>query len=345
MRPGAGPAAARAVQEAIARALAFLESAQLPSGELPVYASNDPGMKDGGVLDPSVFPTALAAHCLSFCPDAAPIRRRALGFLEREMDRNGLWRHWTREHPHCPQLPPDVDDSSCAAAAIADPGILARNREILLGNRRRDGLFLTWIVPRLRRTGAAHRRATWPQLRHSATLLLFFRRTSARPGDVDAVVNANALFRLGGFEGRAAVAGFLLGVLRRGAEAQCDKWYENPFAVRYFLARALAGEPEAAELIRRRSAAAPPAGALETALALCASLYGGTRPDEAAIEALVELQGGDGSWPRAALYHGGRLRLRGGGFAPRHPDTPHWGSEALTTAFCVEALSRAASRP
>ena len=337
--PGAG-AAAKSAGGAVSRALAFLESVQLPSGELPVFASNDPGMETGGTPDPSVFPTALAAHSLSFCAAAAPIRERALAFLAGEMDRHGLWRHWTREHPHCAQLPPDLDDTSCASAAIADPSRLAGNREILLGNRRRDGLFLTWILPRLRAGGAAHRRAAWPQLRHAATLFLFFRRTSARPGDVDAVVNANALFHLGQFDGRGAVVDFLLDVLRRGAESDCDKWYENPFAVRYFLSRALAGEPEAAGLVLRRAAAEAPANALEAALALCTSLHCGRRPAEAEVEALLALQRPDGSWPRAALYHGGRLRRPGGGFAPRHPDTPHWGSEALTTAFCVEALSR-----
>ncbi len=338
MRDGRDKAGAAKI--ALERALGFLESVQLPSGELPVYASNDPAMAEGGTLDPSVFPTALAAYCLSFCAGAEPIRRRALAFLAAEMDRNGLWRHWTREHPHRAQLPPDLDDTSCASAAIADPARLAGNREILLCNRRRDGLFLTWILPRLRPRCAAHRRATWPQLRHAATLLLFFRRTSARPGDVDAVVNANALFHLGDFDGRGAVVDFLLKVLRDGAEAECDKWYENPFAVRYFLSRALAGEPEAAALIARRAAAEPPANAFERALDLCAALNGGARPGEAEVDALLALQAADGSWPRAALYHGGRLRRPGGGFAPRHPDTPHWGSEALTTAFCVEALSR-----
>lgn len=339
-RIGADTAIAGAAGAAVARAVDFLRSVQLPSGEFPVYASNDPSMKQGGEPDPSVFPTALAAHSLSFCAGAAPLRERALAFLAGEMDRNGLWRHWTRDHPHCAQLPPDLDDSSCASPAIADPALLAGNRSIILDNRRRDGLFLTWILPRLS-AGAAHRRAAWPQLRHLPTLFLFFRRTSARPGDVDAVVNANALFHLGAFGGRGAVVDFLTGVLRRGAESECDKWYENPFAVRYFLSRALAGEPGAAELIERRAAAAAPASALEAALALCTALHCGRRPGEAEVEALLALQDADGSWPRASLYHGGRLRLAGGGFAPRHPDTPHWGSEALTTAFAVEALSLA----
>jgi hypothetical protein len=345
IRSGPSPGWSALAGAALTRALAFLRSVQLPSGEFPVYTANDPGMGDVGEADPSIFPTALAAHSLSFCQEAAPLRERALGFLAGEMDAYGLWRHWTRAHPHSAELPPDLDDTSCASAALADRSLVRGNREILLGNRRTDGLFYTWILPRLGRTGAAHRRATWLQLRHAATLFFFFRRTSARPGDVDAVVNANALFYLGGFDKRAAVVEFLMDVLRHGSLADCDKWYENPFAVLYFMSRALAGEPQARALIEARAASAVPANALETALALCTAMHRGERPSEADIRGLIALQAEDGSWPRAALYHGGRLRRASGGFAPRHPDTPHWGSEALTTAFCVEALSRAAGEP
>jgi hypothetical protein len=78
---------------------------------------------------------------------------------------------------------------------------------------------------------------------------------------------------------------------------------------------------------------------MERALAACALLDWGE--DAAApIAALLAAQRPDGSWRRAALYHGGRNRLRGGGFAEPHPDTPRWGSEAVTTAFAVEALAR-----
>lgn len=334
----------RAALESTTRALAFLESMQLPSGELPVFASTDPTLAEGCAPDPSVFPTTLAAYSLSFCDEAEPVRRRALTFLAAEMDGNGLWRHWTREHPHAAQLPPDLDDSSCAATAMAQSRLMDRNRRILLGNRRGDGLFLTWVLPRLLKGGADHRRAAWPQLRHIPTLILFFRRTSAAPGDVDAVVNANALFRLGAFEGREKVIDFLLGVLRDGAEESRDKWYDNGFAVRYFISRAIGDDPSAADTILRRSATAVPANALEAALALCTALNCGACPDDRSVAALLDRQSGDGSWPRAALYHGGRARLAGGGFAAKHPDTPHWGSEALTTAFAIEALSRWASR-
>jgi hypothetical protein len=329
------------VDRAIARGVGFLEAGQLASGEIPVYATTDPTLTERAALDPSVFPTAIAALALAPCPEAAQVRARACRFLLEEKDRHHLWRHWTRGHEQARSLPADVDDTSCASAALAAEGTDIPNRGVLLANRRRDGLFQTWIIPRLRWNGAAHAWATLPQLAHLPTLFLFFRKTSAAPGDVDAVVNANALFYLRDFDGRQAVIDHLLAVLRRGNESGCDKWYENRFAILYFLSRALrAGGAEAEALVIDRLEAAPPANAMESAFAACARFDWGHPPGDAEIAALLAMQAPDGSWPRAALYHGGRERRADGTFAPRHPDTPHWGSEALTSAFCLETLSR-----
>ena len=331
-----------ALETAIGGAVAFLERSQLPSGEIPVLTSTDPSMSCDCELDPSIFPTALAAWSLSHCPSAAHIRDRACRFLVGEMDVHGLWRHWPRSHQRQASLPPDLDDTSCASAALGEAA--PDNREIFLETRRRNGLFLTWVIPRLRGTGAAQRRAALPQLAHLPTLFMFFRATSAAPDDIDAVVNANCLYRLGRFEGRSAVVAWLLDVLREERERSCDKWYENPFAVWYFFARALGGMPEAAQLLLRRLDSLSPANALEAALAGSARLSCGEPCPDEAIGLLLSLQNDDGSWPRAALYHGGRKRRRDGSFDPPHPDTPHWGSEALTTAFAIEALSRWSAR-
>lgn len=334
---------ARSLEPRIAAALAFLAGAQRPNGEIPVCTTSDPQMQERLVPDPSVFPTALAAHCLSFAgPGARPILDRAHAFLLGEMDRNGLWRHWTREHPLHRQLPPDLDDTSCATAALAAAG-LARpeNERLMLANRTRQGLFLTWIIPRPRWNGRAHLRATLPQLRHPATLFLFFRRTSAEPGDVDAVVNANVLHCLRCGEGAAAAADWLMALLRDGKESQCDKWYGNSIIVRYFLSRALVGlKPEAGEIIVRRSTAAQASNPLEAAMLASTLLDWDAAVPARILDGVTESQRRCGAWPAASLYHGGRARLRSGGFAEPHPDTPQWGSEALTTAFAVEALAR-----
>jgi len=298
-------------------------------------------MRSGLVLDPSIFPTALTAQCLASAGlSAHPVAERARAFLLAEMDRHGLWRHWTRAHPHHGQLPPDLDDTSCAVQALAAAGMaLPDNRRLMLANRTRQGLFQTWVIPRL---GLGRQSAaTLRQLRHPLILFLFFRKTSARPGDVDAVVNANVLHCLGRFEGDGAVADWLVQQLREGAESRCDKWYDNPIIVRYFLSRALAPvAAEAGALIVERSRAAEPANALEAALLVSALLDWKAKVPASLIDGLIAAQLPSGAWPAAALYHGGRARLRGGGFAAPHPDTPHWGSEALTTAFAIEALAR-----
>ena len=342
MAQGAPIAFQAALTPALGRAVAFLERSQREDGELPVQASIGPDPAQVGEVDPSIFPTALMAWSLSFHPAAAAVRDRALRFLQSEMDRHGLWRHWTKAHPQHGQLPPDLDDTSCVSLALRRAGWpLPGNREILQANRNRDGLFLTWVIPRLRWTRAAHRRATLPQLRHLPTLYLFFRRTSAAPADADAVANANTLFYLGRTGETEAVAGHLLQILRDGRESQCDKWYEDPFAVWYFFSRALGGsETEAADIIRTRIAATPPGSALAMALAMNSLLNLGRVPGAELTWNLLNAQLPSGAWPRAMLYHGGRTKRRDGSFAAPHPDTPYWGSESLTTAFCIEALSR-----
>jgi hypothetical protein len=299
-------------EEALARGIAYLRQAQLPSGELPVLASGKP--------DPAVFPTAVMAHSLSFASAADDVRQRALDFLMAEMQPGGLWKHWPRDHEQSAFLPPDLDDTACASAALARAGRLTvDNKNTLLRNRNRRGLFRTWLI----------------SYRNPLALYAFFTRTSAKPFDVDAVVNANVLFYLGD---QPAVVDHLLRVLREDRERHCDKWYDNPFVVWYFFARALArASPEGAELIARKIAVAAPANALEHALAACARLALG-RDADAAV--LLQTQLPSGAWPAAPVYHGGRARRRDGTFAAPHPDTPYWGSEAWTTAFAVEALAR-----
>jgi hypothetical protein len=326
------------VQPAIGRAVAFLKQAQLASGEIPALISTDPEMLEGCTLDPCIFPTALAAHALGFAPEAAAIQGRALDFLEAQIGPNGLWKHWPQSHPQAASLPADADDTSCATAVLAAAGRpVPDNRPLLLANRDRSGRFFTWFVPRL---SLPLLRATSPMLFRLPSLVLFFRLTSAKPGDVDAAVNANSLYRLGAFEGRDEVEAWLLDTLGDGAEAQCDKWYENPFVVRYFFARAIGGLAEARTLLVARTRADSPATMLDHALA-AATLAACSADPRPHVEALLAGQAEDGSWPRAAIYHGGRKRLRSGGFEPPHPDTPRWGSEAMTTSIAVEALARA----
>lgn len=314
-------------EEALARAIAFLEARQHADGEIPIEIYW-PGFSRP---DPSLFPTALAAHCLSFDPRAARLRERALDLLEKEMLRGGFWKHRHHSNSQFHEMPPDVDDTACASASLRAGGrAVPDNTRRLLANRNRQGLFRTWLIRE-------------ELLRRPIRTIRFFSITTSRPFDLDAVVNANVLFYLGRRPETEAALAYVLRVLEEDVEATCDKWYDRAPIARYFFSRAFrAVAPEYGELVATRAAAERPDNALDLALTASTLLDWDREPD---LEPLLAAQLPSGGWPRAALYTGGRPRLPGGGwFAPLDPMAPLFGSEALTTAFCVEALSRALRR-
>lgn len=312
-------------ESAVARAVAFLERAQKPDGGFPNlfwYADFAP------IEVGNVFPAALIAHSLGFVPEGRAAREKALDFLVAEASPQGVWQHWASEDPQQEFLPPDVDDTACASAALRDGGRpVPDNEKLLVANRDRRGLFHTWFTWRPRWSGLAHLRLILPQLRQLRVLWPVFTRAPVSIHNVDAVVNANALFYLGARPQTAAIAPYLLDILRSDSEAGCDTWYPNRFVIWYFFARALAPDHEdGVALIRRKLGSAAPRTPLEVATAQCARLYCGLPADEALTAALIEAQLESGAWPAERFYQGTDC---------------YWGSEALTTGFALEALARA----
>ena len=309
---------------AIVRGIAFLARRQQPDGgfsNLFWYADQPP------LEVANVFPAALIAHSLGFVPEGREVRERALDFLAAEASPEGVWEHWTSNDPNREFLPPDVDDTACASAVLRDAGRpVPPNEGLLLANRDPNGLFYTWFTWRPRWSGLAHLRLIWPQLAHAGALWRLFTRTVCSIWNVDAVVNANARFYLGARPETAAIPPYLVDILERDAEAECDTWYSNRFFVWYFFARALAPAHErAGALMRRKLAAATPRTPLEAATAQCARLYWDMAPDESLAAFLRATQLESGAWPAEQFYIGKDC---------------YWGSEALTTAFALEALGR-----
>lgn len=306
-----------AIRRAIEKGIAYLESAQLPSGEIPIETSPTPDMSGDCVREPVIFPAALAARALSITPSAERVRSRALDFLQREMDPDGLWRHPSSEEPTHQYTPLDLDDTSIASAALAAAGRrFPNNRAVLLAHRERHGLFRTWIV------------RWW---RHPVMTYRFFRYI-AEVRDVDAVVNANVVIYLGICKETRPAIEHMLEVLRANREMMSTIWYGSRFTVWYFFSHALrAIAPEAGEMIVPRIEATRPINALELALATSTLLLWNRVPD---VGPLIDAQLPSGAWPRAGFYHMGQRRM------DPQPKPPWWGSEALTTVFAVEALSR-----
>jgi len=306
-----------AIRGAIERGVAFLESAQLPSGEIPIELSPTMEMLGDCPREPVVFPAAVAARALAITPSAERVRSRALDFLLREMERDGLWRHPSSDKPDHDHTPLDVDDTSLASSALRAAGrSFPNNRRLLLANRERSGLSRTWIV------------RWW---RHPRITYRFF-KTIAEVRDVDSVVNANVVFYLGDCKETRPAIDYMLDVLRTNREMQSTIWYGSRFTVWYFFSHALREiAPEAAEMIVPRVEATTPVNALELALATSTLLLWNRAPD---VAPLLDAQLPSGAWPRAGFYHMGQRRN------DPQPKTPWWGSEALTTVFAVEALSR-----
>ena len=147
--------------EAVARALSFLKAAQQPDGGFLnqfQYADQDP------ILVANVFPAALIAHCLSFSPAGRSVTERALDFLAAEASKEGVWSHFSSSQLDQEFLPPDVDDTACASAALRQGcRPVPDNEALMLANRDRRGLFYTWFTFRPRWSGLAHWRLVWPQ--------------------------------------------------------------------------------------------------------------------------------------------------------------------------------------
>ena len=321
-----GPDLSARASAAIARGLAFLARSQRPTGELEVkiWAPTKPEW----VRDPSIFATALIAQSLLNVPDTTELRSRACDFILSHQEALGVWRHWTRGHEQFDSLPPDLDDTAMACVALAQNGRpVPNNRALIVANRDPRGLFFTWLCLRKRWVpNLAYWWISLIHLRHAVRSIGFFLSTPSERWDVDAVVNANVLYYLGLSPATEAVVPSLLGVLREQREATCDKWYDNPFVVWYFFSRALrVTGVDAGEAILERLHATPPASALEHALAICIQLDWKERPPGEAVAALLDAQLPTGAWPLAPVYKGSDTR---------------WGSEELTTGFCIEALQR-----
>jgi hypothetical protein len=329
------------VEEATGRAIAFLSESQLPTGEIPIVTVPTPDMVGEATLDPCIFPAPIVALALADVPGTDGIRALIADFLEAEMDPEGVWRFSAQRHPRRAELPADVDDTALTCAALAQEGRpFPDPTPLLRGNRDGRGLYYTWFAPRLAWRGRPHAGVAWRTwLTHPLAVSLFFNATPAQRRDIDAVINANVLYFLPPSAEDAPVVRLLLDVLRGGDEARCDKWYDRRFLVWYCFARALRPRcPEALDIIAAKLAVARPDAALDLALAITTAVRCGRPPQEESIEALLCEQRADGSWPRASVFHHGRPRRRDGSFGPGHPQTLHWGSAEMTTAFCLEAL-------
>jgi hypothetical protein len=293
--------------------LRFLHDHQLPYGEFRTYASPSMEMRVNS-FDSSVFVTTFVLYSIARIdsPCVTTMMNKAISFLAGEMRGSSLFQYYTSRNTN--SIGYDLDDTACASVALQQSHPLVvggRNVEHFMENRNEADLFYTWV-------GGA-----------------------AVENDVDSVVNANVVFYLGDRAETRSACRYLIEMIESSRESDSYHHYLDDMTLYYAVSRAYAhgasslnGAREAIiEKVLQLSTDDGSFGdVLATACAVCSLAnfeYDGVTRLRDAARYLEEHQSANGSWRRVAMF-----------FQPGR----YYGSEELTTALCLEALTRVAAR-
>jgi len=321
------------VGTAIRNGLDYLSRIQLESGEFTTYTGPSLDLRDADPYPKSVYVTTFVAHSLGFLPAGpriAAIRERAADFLESE-EEAGVWNY---EGRGVWRLPPDLDDTCCAAAAL-----------IAIGRRPPSAFYsLLWRVVRGNEVAPGGPYYTYIGVNDVPD------DPDAAPfaHEVDSLVNANIVFCCGlmGIDVPGATAFLRHLVQTRSyvghslAEGYPGRTPPSipPHFVIYTIARAYADGgasalgPAMPAMLEFLLAGLPAPGhepsAFNLACRAVSLLNLGADNDVIApfLTMLLGAQQSDGSWPKWAGWVG---------FPPNFD-----GSPALTTALALEALGK-----
>ena len=314
----AGPEAlAAAGRESVRRGLAFLESTIDDNGAWHCIRFNTAEPDIPRHFERPPFVSAFCALALERCGDA---RARALynaakAYIGETIEYPGLWRYYRH-------LPQDLDSTALCSLVIEDhPWILLkRNTAGILENRDEDGRFMTWVL-------AGDEPDVVSRFRIEA----------------DPVVNANVIAYLGDCPETRDAQRWLEALVTEGRIEGSSKWYPDEAAICYAIARAvLRIQPSldrlrpilAERLLDLRDEKGEFANILQAAQAVSALYNIGSLEKidrKRQLERLVNSQRDDGSWQELLAF--GDQSLKWGTVG----QIGH-GSEAVTSAFCVEAL-------
>ena len=295
----------------VQRGLRFLQDNQLPYGEFRTYASPSTDMRVTS-FDSSVFVTTFVLYSIARidCPRRTMMTNKAISFLTEEMRGPGLFQYYTSKNTN--SIGFDLDDTACASVALEQSNPLIAggcNVEYFLGNRDEAGLFYTWV---------------------GDTVL---------ENDVDSVVNANVVLYLGDRDETRSACRYLIETIENDREDDSYSYYLDAITLYYTVSRAYAhgatslggARARIIEKVLQRSNDDGSFGdELATACSVCSLAnfeYEDVTRLRQAARYLEEQQSANGSWRRVAIFcQPGR----------------YYGSEELTTALCLEALTRIA---
>lgn len=331
------------IEPAIEKAISYLKKHQYPYGEFCSYYAPDDPMLEWCVPCSSIFPTALIVNSLlplKGHKDVQKIFKKSTSFFQYQVMRGGAMNYFTRWNQYFSMCSADIDDTIFVADFFRSQKIdYTDPLPILLANRAKNGLFYTWFSFRLNRS---KNRNFWllllREFRNPIGLFVRWKKFGFNSNDIDGVVNANLLYYLGETEITKPIISYLVKIVEDNREDDCDKWYRNPLVFYYFYSRNVKkGIKQLASvspvIIKRISEQQKGDGSigsssLETALAISTLINLGVKESMVsnAIGYLLNAQEGTGEWARHLLYYSGPKKEVG------------WGSEELTTGFCIEAL-------
>ena len=312
-------ALAKAARQCIRRGLVFLQSTIDENGAWHCIRFN--------VADPDIprhferppFVSALCVLALESCSEA---RAKAMctatkAYLVSTIEYPGFWRYYRH-------LPQDLDSTTlCSLGVGAHPWILlGRNVPRILANRDEEGCFRTWVLAD-----------------DEPSVVSSFRI------EADPVVNANVIAYLGDHPETRDAQRWLESMIADDRLEGSSKWYPDKVTIYYAVTRAMIRAQPALDRLRPiladrvlglRDGNGAFGNILQTAQAVSALYNVGSlqRIDaKREVEKFIGLQREDGSWPELLAF--GDQSLKWGAIG----QIGH-GSEAVTSAFCIEALER-----
>ena len=279
------------------------------------------------IADPNIprhfeRPAFVSAMCLLALECSNENRAKAIcaqskTYIEHCMEYPGLWRYYRH-------LPNDLDSTTmCSLVIDTHPWVLfRRNMPAILNNRNQDGLFMTWLHD---------------EAEPDVTALLRI--------EADPVVNANVIAYLGDRPETKNAQEWLKESIKNNSLADASKWYPNPISAYYAISRAMVRSQGA--LLEMRT------DLTDQVLDLCdeeagfgnvlqtsqvvSTLYNIGNLEKIDLRrqlaTIIGLQREDGSWSELLAFGDQNLSW---GIVGQFGH----GSEAVTTAFCIEALER-----
>ncbi len=312
-------ALAKAARQSIRRGLAFLESVVDDNGAWHCirFSTADPDIPRHFEKPPFVSAFCVLALECSEEERARAICSRTRKYIAETIEYPGLWRYYRH-------LPTDLDSSAlCSLATGTHPWILlGKNVSRMLANRDEQGRFLTWVLEE-----------------GEPDVVSRFRL------EADPVVNANVIAYLGDHPETRDAQAWLEAVISEGRADGSSKWYPDAVAIYYAATRALIRARPALDVMRPvlterilglRGEDEGFGNILQTAQAVSALYNIGSLEDTNAERLAARIMGSqrkDGSWPELLAF--GDQTLKWGTVG----QIGH-GSEAVTSAFCIEALER-----